>query len=287
MNTNRLRKGAKAVALAIGAAISKHAVATAQEHEQAATDIRKFECNVCGRNVSAPYNLIADREAPSCSHCGSNRRYRTIIYALSISLFKRGLTISAFPDRPDLAGIGLSDSDIYANRLAKKLNYKNTFLHTDPYLDITDTRDTSFQQLDFLISSDVFEHVAPPVAKAFQNVRALLRTGGTFVFSVPYGLAVTQEHFPNLNQFSIKQQDDRYVLTNKTRSGDTEIFHNLVFHGGPGSTLEMRVFGLESLYALFRENGFSKPTLIDRNVPEFGIEYIDEVCSIPMFAYAL
>ncbi len=36
-------------------------------------------------------------------------------------------------------------------------------------------------QLDFVISSDVFEHVPPPVDIAFENTRRMLRPGGLFV----------------------------------------------------------------------------------------------------------
>jgi SAM-dependent methyltransferase len=250
-------------------------------------DIARFACNICGHHVEAPVSVLRDRELPSCSQCGSNRRFRTMIYGLSLGLFGRPLALPDFPKRRDLSGIGLSDTPIYGKRLRRKFAYKNTFLHRSPFLDITNIGDTPFEDLDFVIASDVFEHVAPPIQSAFTNVRTLLKPGGLFVFSAPYGLDVTTEHYPDLHEFSIQRRRGSYRLLNRTNSGRVEAFDNLVFHGGPGSTLEMRIFGLKSLYTLFDKTGFSVPRLLNENVPDFGIEYTDEVCSIPMYAHAV
>ncbi len=102
---------------------------------------------------------------------------------------------------------------------------------------------------DFIISSDVFEHVVPPVSRAFENVWKMLKPGGVFVLTVPYGAQrETVEHFPELNEFSIVERDGSFVLRNKTRTGVLQEFNDLVFHGGPRTTLEMRVFSLKLLW---------------------------------------
>lgn len=75
----------------------------------------------------------------------------------------------------------------------------------------------------------------------FDNMFSLLKPGGFIVFSVPYNLAPAEhlEHYPDLYDYTIKEGE--HVLYNRTSSGKREKFRDLVFHGGPGSTLEMRV----------------------------------------------
>lgn len=246
-----------------------------------------FACNICGKHVEAPRDRVLAREAVSCSECGSNRRFRTIVYGLSLGLFGRALPMTEFPVDPALRGVGLSDALVYAEPLANHFSYVNTFYDTSPQLDITRPDPLAFRDLDFLIASDVFEHVALPVDVAFRNVRSMLKRRGTFVFSVPYGLEDTTEHFPRLHDFRLEKAGDDFLLVNRTADGTVERHGNLVFHGGPGSTLEMRVFGLRHLYRLFRDNGFSEPRLLDEQVPEFGIEHDGEVCSMCMVAKAV
>lgn len=247
---------------------------------------RCFRCNICGSSVSASVTAVCDRELPSCGACGSNLRFRTIISGLSQGIFGEAIALPDFPKRLDISGVGLSDSAIYADRLAAKLTYRNTFLHTEPFLDITDVSSAPFRELDFLISSDVFEHVAPPIDRAFRNARHLLKPGGAFVFSVPFGLDRTTEHFPNLHKYVIESTEDGHVLINETSGGAVERFEELVFHGGAGATLEMRVFGLEDLRVLLTEHGFVAPLLLNASFPQFGIDWRNEVFSIPMLTYA-
>lgn len=248
---------------------------------------REFTCNICGVRTTAALSLVADREAPSCTGCGSNRRFRTMMHGLSLGLFRRSFPVADFPVRRDIVGVGLSDALVYAAPLAEKFSYTNTYYDTAPQLDITDPDWGSLRPLDFLIASDVFEHVAPTVDVAFRNARRLLKRGGTFVFSVPYGLGETTEHFPGLHEFRLEKDGERFVLVNETVTGTIERHDDLVFHGGPGSTLEMRVFGLRHLYRLFRTSGFTGPYLLDAQVPEFGLEHDNEVCSIPMLVKAI
>jgi hypothetical protein len=59
---------------------------------------------------------------------------------------------------------------------------------------------------------------------------------------------------------------------NRRRDGSLEVFENLVFHGGDGSTLEMRVFTEPSLRALLQQAGFGSVYVAIEDTPEFGIE---------------
>ena len=130
------------------------------------------------------------------------------------------------PHRPDLIGIGLSDSPAYAAPLAKKLGYTNTYFHTEPRLDIATVPEHRAAEADFIIASDVFEHVAPPVARAFANARRLLKPGGVLIFSVPFSLdADTVEHFPALHDYRLIDARGSWRLENRTSDGRERSLH--------------------------------------------------------------
>src|SRR5262245_18977844 len=216
-----------------------------------------YTCNVCGQPSNVPLDRL-EREVRSCETCGSTPRFRGVVHALSLGLVEESPPIHRFPQRRDLRGLGLSDWGGYATSLARKFDYTNTFLHTEPYLDITDIDGGLTGTIDFLISSEVFEHVVPPVERAFANAGRLLKVGGILVLTVPYTLrAATVEHFPGLGDYEIVGDDTgERVLKTRTPEGSEVRYGNLVFHGGEGATLEMRVFALASLETNLREAGF-------------------------------
>jgi SAM-dependent methyltransferase len=164
----------------------------------------------------------------------------------------------------------MSDWEGYAVRLAEKFRYTNTYYHKEPKLDISkpEVPESLVQSSDFIISSEVFEHVVPPVQKAFENTFKILKPGGIFVLTVPYGTEEnTVEHFPDLYDFTIIADNDTYRLENVTRSGEVQEFDDLVFHDGPGATLEMRVFAEAALLRGLTEAGFEAITV--HRTPDF------------------
>jgi SAM-dependent methyltransferase len=213
---------------------------------------------------------------------------RALIHLLSLELFGRSIALPDFPHRPELIGFGLSDWEVYARGLAASLGYINTFYHTSPRLDISDIPDELVATADFLIATDVMEHVLAPVSLAFLGARRLLREGGVFVFSVPFHVreGPTIEHFPNLENYAVSLETDGvYRLRNHRADGVEEVFDDLVFHGGPGSTLEMRVFSLQSLLAEFNDAGFSDVRVCGSDEPQWGI-YWRSPFSVPLVARA-
>jgi hypothetical protein len=176
-----------------------------------------------------------------------NRRARAIVHALSTELFGKSLAVPDFPVRRDIKGIGLSDWDGYAERLVKKLDYTNTCFHRQPMLDITDIPESMTGSLDFVIASDAYEHIAPPVTR------------------------------------EIREHRGHPVLHNRTRDGRTQVFSDLIFHGGTGSTLEMRVFSLESLMTYFSSAGFVETEVYGDSYFEHGI-YWRRPFSVPLAA---
>jgi SAM-dependent methyltransferase len=137
---------------------------------------------------------------------------------------------------------------------------------------------------DYLISTEVFEHVVHPVARAFDSARKVLRSGGVFVFTVPFTNATeTKEHFPHLHEYKLVELEGEHILVNKRRDGEIETHRNLVFHGGPGTTLEMRVFCRADVIKHLEQAGFIDIRVMDENVPEFGIIH-KQPWSVPVVA---
>lgn len=245
----------------------------------------KFKCNLCDHINISPLSAL-NREEPSCSDCGSTVRMRSIILGLSLGLFNKPLALSQYPNDRSIIGLGMSDWDGYAKPLAKKLGYINTYYHQEPRFDITQPSASDFSNYDFVISTDVFEHVAPPISEAFRNVIKILKPGGVFVFSVPYSIENedTVEHFPNLKQFEIKHDQQGFFLRNMTSHGQVEEFRNLVFHGGGGSTLELRVFSEKSMLRELNKAGFRDVRILGADYLEYGIHW-PEKWSLPLIAF--
>ncbi len=231
-----------------------------------------FTCNLCGHKVSAPEAMVAGREIRSCYHCGSTQRMRWLIHLLSTGLYTQSLPIPEFPISP-LNGIGMSDPYPLASRLKKKISYLNTYYHKAPKLDITDLDVVDQGPYDFILSSDVLEHVAPPIQAAFEHIYNLLNPGGFLILTVPFNTDITEtvEHFPNLFEYRIVNRRGRRSLINTTSSGEEEIYDDLIFLGGEGNTLEMRNFSRDQLLANLSAAGFVEIDFLSDDYQEIGI----------------
>jgi SAM-dependent methyltransferase len=237
-----------------------------------------YRCNICGKECESEITQLT-RENPSCISCGSTVRMRAIIRTLSLELFGESLAIQDFPVRPDIVGMGMSDWEEYAERLKHKLGYRNTYYHKEPRFNIISLPSNLEGKFDFIISSDVFEHVEPPISIAFENTRKLLKPNGVFIFSTPYiKEGKTIEHFPELCKYEMIKNNDSYFLKNITRDGVEQIYDHLVFHGGEGTTLEMRVFSESSLMEEFRKAGFTRVEIYGDEDFRYGIRWEIDWC---------
>ena len=90
--------------------------------------------------------------------------------------------------------------------------------------------------------------------------------------SVPYRLdGSTIEHFPVLGSWELLNKSGVYTLRNTDSDGVVTEFGNLKFHGGPGSTLEMREFALPDLMNEVERAGFTDVRVHAEDEPEFGV----------------
>jgi len=223
---------------------------------------QKFICNICGEKGF--FNPKGDwRESPTCIKCSSSVRSRHIAYCVSSVLLGSNEPLYSQP-KCKLIGIGLSDSENLECVLSKVFDYTNTYYHRSPQLDICSLPAFQNEVADFLISSDVFEHVANPYINAFTGSYNILKKGGLFVLTVPYDAREkTTEHFPDIKNFSIMQFENEWLLVGKTWNNDFQIYNSLVFHGGPGTTVEMRVFSKNDVLKSLKESAKGSVPHID------------------------
>jgi len=242
-----------------------------------------FTCNVCGAACPRPATA-ATREAWPCPECGASLRVRALIALLSEEILGVAMALPDFPVLKGVRGIGMSDAPELAKRLAKKFDYTNTFYHQAPFFDITRPSEGDAGRYDFILSSEVMEHVPAPIQRSFAALARMLKPEGVLLLTTPYNVeGRTVEHFPELHEYTLASLGGRVVLVNRRRDGQVEVFENLVFHGGPGSTLELRVFTETSLRETIAAGGFPVLRMAAENFPEFGVEHA-ETWSLPIAA---
>ena len=196
-----------------------------------------FRCNVCGGDSVFKQDHFDNPELASCSHCRSNVRFRWLVHRLSLELFGASTPLLDFPVRKSIKGIGLTDPLSIATVLADRFTYLNTCLNAEPKLDIR--RDPSpFGELDFLIASEVFEHVEPPVSSAFANAARLLKPSGVLLLTVPWVWdGAPESAIPEIYDWRLGYEDSRHVIVNRRRDGVVERFWDMAFDGSPGPSL--------------------------------------------------
>jgi SAM-dependent methyltransferase len=209
---------------------------------------------------------------------------RALIYLLSMEVLGKALPLLEFPVQKDRRGLGMTDDASYASLLAEKFDYTNTFYHCEPFLDITETHPDLYGTYDFIISSDVFEHIAPPVERAIKEVCKLLKPEGTLFLSVPSSIEEeTIEHYPDLHQYAVVELNGNSIVVNRKKNGSFQVHENPVFHGGNGTTFEMRLFSRKDLAKKLRNAGFCEVIFLDDSVARFGIAF-DSLLTHPLIA---
>ena len=243
----------------------------------------RFTCNICGAGNQSSSDII-DRERATCRSCRSSIRFRSVILSLSRAFFGVDFALPDFPTLKSVRGLGLSDPEIYCKRLEKLFCYRNTFYHKEPRFDLVQPDESEFGQYDFVICSEVLEHVPPPVDRAFDTLARLLKPNGALILTAPYTFAdATVEHFADLHESGLAVINDKTVLVSRSTDGRYEVFDQLAFHGGHGSTLEMRLFSETDLRAKLLAAGFTNLRFDSTGSPAFGVVY-SGLYSLPIIA---
>jgi SAM-dependent methyltransferase len=239
-----------------------------------------YTCNITGKK----FNLIEEEKNREGGLVfGYNCRFRAISYLFTKMLYQEVKILSKVPINKKIRGIGMRDSS-WSTICEEKYDYVNTFSDKETKLDIYDKADVDkFDNLDFIISSDVFQFLSPypNIQIAFNNLYKMLKPSGFLVFSVPFVYGEHQEYYPNLYDYKIVKHDDENVLVNTTRDGEHEVYNNLKFSGGGGKDLEMRMFTKKSLIkylcdANFTDIEFHEP---DEEMNKYGI-FWENSCSL-------
>src|SRR5437016_12482518 len=121
-------------------------------------DCATFTCNICGAESPRPSGEL-ERETRTCAGCGSGVRLRGLVALLSQELFGLQMTLPEFPVLKSIRAIGMTDPPALAGGLAEKFDYTNTFYHQAPRLDLTQPDERDLGRYDFILSSEVLEHV--------------------------------------------------------------------------------------------------------------------------------
>jgi len=242
-----------------------------------------FTCNICGEHNVSSADASA-REEVTCAMCHSTIRFRSILLTLSRALFGLDLKLLDFPVLKSVRGLGISDSDVYSARLEKCFSYTNTFYHREPRFDLSRPDEKEFGKYDFVICSDVLEHVPEPFERAFLSLSSLLKPTGILILTVPYSLEPeTVEHYPGLVESAFAEINGQTVLVGRLANGEYRVFDRLNFHGGAGSTLERRVFSDRSVRRGLAAAGFSNAHFDSAGSRQFGVAF-SSPCSLPISA---
>ena len=215
-------------------------------------------CNICG-NEGEFVRPEAGREGFICSNCSASSRLRAVMYVLGRCLRMGDVPVAGWAPDKRLRILESSGRSSYPMMLKDKFEYYNTEFDPDselvdkPFSRFADFQNLAYddEQFDYVIATDVFEHIRED-EKALREVFRVLKHNGTFIMTVPYN-----------------HEWEKTLVRVKTE-GDADIF--LLppeYHGGGGQTLAYRTYGRD-LPDRLHAQGFSVGYL-DLEVPKHRI----------------
>jgi len=231
-----------------------------------------YICNVTGNVFELEDN---EKERELGIRFGYNNRFRAISYVFTKLFYGDCKILTELKINKNIKGIGMTDGPL-SQIFEEKFNYTNTFYNTAPYLDIyNNDHIKNYNNLDFIISSEVFEYINPypSLNTAFDNVYKMLSNGGVLIFSVPFIYDKHKEYYPSLYNYTIKKNNNEYVIYNKTKQNKKEIFNNVRVEEGTENIVEMRLFSKSSIIYFLEKSGFIDITFyeITEDMNKYGI----------------
>lgn len=214
---------------------------------------KRWLCALCGTKNTPG---IPEREGMKCRNCGATWRVRATALAVVQNLTGRTEPLASVLPNMSFRGIGISDHYVLAGFLSSKFDYTNSFLHRFPQVDICDPPQGLVGSLNFVICSDVLEHVPPPADAALRGLRSILQDAGGFtVITVPVnGREETDEFYPEITSW---EELDNGTVKWVDKQGAKRIDLSPEYHGGEGRTIAFRTWSETDLVARLRGAGFS------------------------------
>jgi len=228
-----------------------------------------WSCILCGttnRNTTQ-----VKRETMQCRDCGSTWRARAVGLAVLHGLGYESLKFKSVTPDWSRIGLGISDDISLSSKLSTKFFYTNSYFDTFPYLDIRKVPTRAKRQFEFVICSDVLEHIDVDLPKAFAGLRSLLNARGFLVASVPTKKDTPHKDFyPAMKHFSIERDEVHWT----DDRGKRHVDRDPEFHGGRGQNLAFRQFSDESFVHALASAGFAE-IIPARFEPKLGVPEIE------------
>lgn len=247
----------------------------------------KCICNITGDKFTVEDN---DKKREGTLFHGFNSRFRAICYVLTKVLYNKICILEKIPIDKNIRGLGINDKT-WSVICEDKFDYVNLETEFEDSIDLYNLKDCEkYDKRDFIICSEVLNHLSPypGVQVAFDSLYYMLNNGGYLIFSVPFGYGEHVEHFPNLHNYKIEENEDgQRELFNTTSTGDKEKFTDLKFYGVSNKSLEMRIFSAQSITDYLHTAGFKQITFYspnkDMKMRKCGIFWENE-CSLVVSA---
>ncbi|MGB6785285.1 MAG: methyltransferase domain-containing protein, partial [Nitrosotalea sp.] len=248
----------------------KNRLATGDESTEICQTKKSYTllCNICGSKkgfINSHHGAL--REGLSCKNCGSTSRDRGYIWTLGYAMKLENMPLCDWPINKSIKILETSGYRSYPKYLTEKFDYYNPKFSDDPKLldenpkEFADVENLQYEKdfFDYVISSDVFEHVRRDNV-AFENIYNVLKPGGLFVLTAPLVLGLPE----NQNRIKIGETQEQDVpLLSKFYHSDNSLVY--------------RVYGLEILQQLNQFGFFS--VIINLQQPEFNISTQEVVLS--------
>lgn len=193
-------------------------------------------CNICDNSIK--YQLSDDsgphvyhlREQIICEKCGATSRDRMIMWSLSNCMQMEDMLFNLRENK----NIRILESHGYRGYpkiLDTKFDYFNTLFSTDPRLKNKKTRNyADFQDLhyndnyfDFILASDVFEHVRL-AERGFSEMYRVLKNDGYFIMTIPF------DYFREKTKLRVsigkEESDDKFIEPPEYHGGQTLVYRN-------------------------------------------------------------
>jgi SAM-dependent methyltransferase len=172
---------------------------------------------------------------------------------------------------PDLSrsGIGIGDDWRLARLLHQHFAYTNSHLDRFPVLDLCQIPDHTRSSVEFVVCSDVLEHVRPPLSEALNGLYSLVKPGGFAVVTVP--LHSTQDE-AELYKDLVSYEFANKTLLWKDSMGHDHADSNPTLHEGEGLVLVFRTFSHRSIVSCLLQAGFASVSSPETLPPISGVQ---------------